>query len=56
MLDYRNIGIDAAGARDIKLATEAKVAELRSRDIEFGKFYDIYLSNDDFKYVIQGGQ
>lgn len=56
LLEYRRTGIDASGARDIKLATEAKVAELRSRDIEFGKFYDRYLSNDDFKYIVQGGQ
>lgn len=59
LLKYRNMGIDATGARDIKLATEAKVAELRSQNIEFGRFYDRYFSNDDFKYVVQdtsGGQ
>ena len=59
LLDSRGMGFNSKGATDIRLATEAKVAELRSQNIEFGRFYDRYFSNDDFTHVVQdtsGGQ
>ena len=37
----------------IRVAAEKKIAELRRKDIEFGKFYDRYFSNDDFSYIMQ---
>lgn len=59
VLKYRQTGIDSDKAIDIRFAADAKVAELRKQNIEFGKFYDRYFSNDDFSYVVEepfGGQ
>jgi hypothetical protein len=53
ILKYRGTSITSDKAVDIKLAAEAKVAELRKQNVEFGKFYDRYFSNDDFSYIVE---
>lgn len=53
ILKYRGTSITSDKAVDIRLAAEAKVAELRKQNIEFGKFYDRYFSNDDFSSIVE---
>jgi len=50
-LKARGSAITADNAIDLKLAADAKVAALRAKDVNFGRFYDRYFSNDDFSYV-----
>ena len=50
-LKARGSAITSDNAIDLKLAADAKVAALRAKDVNFGKFYDRYFSNDDFSYV-----
>lgn len=50
-LRARGSAITSDNAIDLKFAADAKVAALRAKDVNFGKFYDRYFSNDDFSYV-----
>jgi len=50
-LKARGSTITADNATDLKFAADAKVAALRAKDVNFGRFYDRYFSNDDFSYV-----
>lgn len=44
-------GKTLASAQDIEEKANAMVAHLRSKDINFGKFYDRYFEGDTFDYV-----
>jgi len=51
-LDSRGgISLTSDRAYDIRNEVDDYVLNLRSNDINFGKFYDRYFDNDDFKYV-----
>lgn len=50
-LDKRGVTIDANSARDIKAEADRFVLQLRKEDVNFGKFYDRYFENDNFKEV-----
>ena len=50
-LKRRDIGYDTKGAVDIRDKVNAKVWELRTRDTNFGRFYDRYLDGDDFSFI-----
>jgi len=50
-LEKRNAPITSDRAYDIREEVDAYVYNLRRNDINFGKFYDRYFSNDNFVYV-----
>lgn len=50
-LDVRGVPLTSDKAYDIRNEVDNYVLNLRSNDINFGKFYDRYFDNDDFKYV-----
>ena len=50
-LEIRNAPITSDRAYDIREEVDAYVYNLRRNDINFGKFYDRYFSNDNFVYV-----
>jgi hypothetical protein len=50
-LEKRNAPITSDRAYDIREEVDAYVYNLRRDDINFGKFYDRYFSNDNFVYV-----
>jgi hypothetical protein len=50
-LKRRDVGYDTKGAVDIRDKVNAKVWELRSKDISFGRFYDRYFDGDDFSFI-----
>ena len=50
-LDVRGVSLTSDKAYDIRNEVDNYVLNLRSNDINFGKFYDRYFDNDDFKYV-----
>jgi hypothetical protein len=50
-LKRRDVGYDTKGAVDIRNKVNAKVWELRTRDTNFGRFYDRYLDGDDFSFI-----
>ena len=50
-LERRNAPITSDRAYDIREEVDAYVYNLRRDDINFGKFYDRYFSNDNFVYV-----
>ena len=52
-LEIRNAPITSDRAYDIREEVDAYVYNLRRDDINFGKFYDRYFSNDDFKHVYE---
>ena len=51
-LEKRNAPITSDRAYDIREEVDAYVYNLRRDDINFGKFYDRYFSNDNFVYVV----
>lgn len=51
-LERRNAPITSDRAYDIRQEVDTYVFNLRRDDINFGKFYDRYFSNDDFVYVV----
>jgi hypothetical protein len=50
-LEKRNATITSDRAYDIREEVDSYVYNLRRDDINFGKFYDRYFSNDNFVYV-----
>jgi len=47
-----NISINSNNAIDIREEVNDFVYDLREDDVNFGKFYDRYFEDDDFKYVV----
>lgn len=50
-LEKRNVTIDSKGAYDLRAEADAFVLQLRKEDVNFGKYYDRYLENDNFQHV-----
>ena len=50
-LERRDTSITSDKAIDLRQAVDTYVFGLRSRDVNFGKFYDRYLENDEFDHV-----
>jgi hypothetical protein len=50
-LKVRGYSYTSDKAWDLRQETERFVYQLRKEDINFGKFYDRYFTNDDFSYI-----
>ncbi len=50
-LDKRGVTIDSKAASDLKAEANDFVLQLRKEDVNFGKYYDRYLENDNFQHI-----